>query len=222
MYSPEKDSKPLLCSILAVLIVVFINYINTNSKEKLFLSYINNRSSIAVTPNPVVLAKSDIITLTVTPSITPLPTTKPTPQPIKIIKPIITIKNTNTTVSVNELLQLINNFRSQNGKRPLTLHTGLTAWAESRSSYLASIGYLDSHNGFKTAVDSKRRALNIPLLGENIAYTPTRTAQTILNIFTNSPGHRDNILRTEYSLIGIGLTTDNRGYIWVSTIFGGY
>ncbi len=53
----------------------------------------------------------------------------------------------------------------------------------------------------------KDRNLKYAWAGENIAAGPD-TPQDVVNAWMNSPSHRANILRAEFTAIGVGFTND--------------
>jgi len=61
----------------------------------------------------------------------------------------------------------------------------------------------------------------VAAMGENIAqaYSPLPMIENIVNMWMNSPGHRENILRSEFQGTGIGLSYDNGVWNWVQ-MFG--
>jgi len=55
--------------------------------------------------------------------------------------------------------------------------------------------------------------------GENVGMGPS--CQSIHDAFMSSPGHRANILDTDYNQVGVGVATDNDGTIYVTEDFAG-
>ncbi|MFC7493023.1 MULTISPECIES: CAP domain-containing protein [unclassified Nocardioides] len=56
--------------------------------------------------------------------------------------------------------------------------------------------------------------------GENIAYGYPTGRQVVNRGWMNSEGHRENILRPSFRLMGIGAHRDRGGTWWVSQVFG--
>lgn len=58
--------------------------------------------------------------------------------------------------------------------------------------------------------------------GENIAYvTDFPTAEKIMKMWMDSPGHRENILRPEFTEIGVGVVKSGRtGATYFCQVFG--
>jgi uncharacterized protein YkwD len=56
--------------------------------------------------------------------------------------------------------------------------------------------------------------------GENIQYNTSEKAFDVVNWWMNSPSHRDNILKREYTHIGVGVHRSG-GKIYVVQLFVG-
>ena len=113
------------------------------------------------------------------------------------------------------VLCLINRVRAEHGLAPLSLNTRLEAAAEGHCSELISDDYFAhvSPSG-ETPVDRIRTTGYIPnsqvgyVIGENLAwgtYTLS-TPQAIVAAWVASPGHLANILESQYTETGIGVT----------------
>ena len=57
--------------------------------------------------------------------------------------------------------------------------------------------------------------------GENIAYTGGRavSAKKAAEMWYNSPGHRENMLRKEYGKIGVGIAVTEYGEVYYTQLF---
>jgi uncharacterized protein YkwD len=113
------------------------------------------------------------------------------------------------------VLCLINRERAQNGESPLKINPQLEQAAEGHSHELVTADYFAhvSPSG-KTPVDRIRELGYIPgpsvgyVIGENLAWgtyglaTPT----SIVTAWIASPGHLANILESQYTETGIGIT----------------
>lgn len=122
-------------------------------------------------------------------------------------------------------LNLINNYRQQNGLPPLALSTSLTNAAEGHSYDMAVHNYF-SHTGSDGSSPWDRiRAAGYTYntyLGENIA-AGFDTAQSVFDAWRNSPGHNANMLNANFRAIGIGRyysAGSYYGWYW-TTDFGG-
>jgi uncharacterized protein YkwD len=115
------------------------------------------------------------------------------------------------------VLCLINRERAQSGEAPLTLSPQLQHAAEGHSNELVSADYFEhvSPSGV-TPVDRIRATGYIPsenvgyVIGENLAWGTINlaTPQSIVSAWIASPGHLANILESQYTDTGIGITPE--------------
>ncbi len=124
-----------------------------------------------------------------------------------------------------EFLQLINDYRAQNGLPRLTMSTALYNASEEHSYDMGVNNYFahDSLDG-RTPWDRIRAAgyTYNTWLGENIA-AGFQSAQSVFDAWRNSPGHNENMLSPNYHAIGIGrvyVPGSYYGWYW-TTDFGG-
>jgi uncharacterized protein YkwD len=113
------------------------------------------------------------------------------------------------------VLCLVNRERAQNGESPLVLNPLLEQAAEGHSHELVADNYFAhvSPSGV-TPVDRIRSTGYIPstkvgyVIGENLAWGTyaLATPQAIVAAWIASPGHLANILESQYTDTGIGLT----------------
>jgi hypothetical protein len=111
---------------------------------------------------------------------------------------------TNATF-VNQVLELTNQFRAQNGLAPLKLNSELNAAAQAHSQDMAQNDYF-SHtgkNGSKPWDRAKVVGYEARSMGENIAAGQT-TPESVVQGWINSPGHRANLLNSSYKELGVG------------------
>lgn len=54
--------------------------------------------------------------------------------------------------------------------------------------------------------------------GENIAMTPTLDPVMVMDLWMNSPGHRANILNSDYEEFGIGIYEKNGYFYYVQLL----
>ncbi len=104
-----------------------------------------------------------------------------------------------------QMLQLINEERSQNGLPPLSSDTKLTAAARAHSADMFTRGYF-SHNtpeNINPFQRLHRAGIKYNYAGENLAIAPTllKAHEGLMK----SPGHRANILSPSYGKVGIGI-----------------
>jgi uncharacterized protein YkwD len=113
------------------------------------------------------------------------------------------------------VLCLVNRERARNGEAPLILNPQLTQAAEGHSHEMVADDYFQhvSPSGL-SPVDRIRGTGYIPgtnvgyVIGENLAWGTLglATPQAIVNAWIASPGHLANILETQYTETGLGIT----------------
>lgn len=127
----------------------------------------------------------------------------------------------------NEVLRLTNQFRAENGLSALVLDKNLDETAEKHSKDMAMQDYF-SHtgkDGSKPWDRAREEGYESGTVGENIA-AGYRSAKAVVDGWIASPGHRANMLNSNYNEIGIGhyyLANDtgsvNYGHYWTQ-VFG--
>ena len=133
------------------------------------------------------------------------------------------------TIDSEELafLGLINAHRQQNGAGPLQLSNTLNKAAAWKSKHMADNNYF-AHDDTPIGRDWVQRVRDCGYtyavyIGENIA-AGNSTAQATFNQWLNSPLHNENMLKTDYTAIGIGRAYNSSStYDWYwTTDFGGF
>ncbi|TQS00204.1 CAP domain-containing protein [Paenibacillus ottowii] len=103
-----------------------------------------------------------------------------------------------------EVVKLVNNERSQKGLKPLTSNTKLTEVALAKAKDMSTNNYF-SHTSptYGSPFDMmKKFGVTYTYAGENIAMGQ-KTPQEVMTAWMNSQGHRENILKAEYTQIGV-------------------
>jgi len=125
-----------------------------------------------------------------------------------------------------ELLNLVNQYRSQHGLRALSLSQKLDQAADKFSNRMAS-GNFFSHTdpSNRSTFSSRIRAegYNGGWTGENIA-AGRNTAAAVLQQWIDSPPHRANILNPNFTHMGIGYAynaSSTYGHYWSQTFGAG-
>ncbi|MBA2735782.1 MAG: CvpA family protein [Pyrinomonadaceae bacterium] len=118
-----------------------------------------------------------------------------------------------------EMLKLVNRERIANKLAPLEADPELTEVARRHSADMFARGYF-SHNTpeNKTPFDRIRQSdVSFRTAGENLALAPTlQIAHTGL---MNSPGHRANILQSNFGRLGIGVLDGGRRGLMITQNF---
>lgn len=109
------------------------------------------------------------------------------------------------TEFANQVLTLTNEFRAQSGLPALKLNTELNAAAYAHSEDMAKQDYFDhiGKNGSEPWDRAKLVGYEAQAMGENIAAGYT-TASAVVNGWIDSPGHRANLLNSNYTELGVG------------------
>ena len=125
-----------------------------------------------------------------------------------------------------QILALTNAERAEAGCPALTLHPSLTAAADGHSEDMAANDYFShtDRNGEGPGARAQAAGYDYRGVGENIA-AGYRNAESVMNGWMNSSGHRANILNCSYVHLGVGFArnpaTDNAPY-WTQVFgFGG-
>ncbi len=137
---------------------------------------------------------------------------KPIEKPTEDTKPNITDK---TQAIELEVVRLVNEERKKAGLAPFTHSQELSRVARFKSQDMADKNYF-SHNS-PTYGDPftmmKSFGINYRTAGENIA-KGYQSAQSVVNGWMNSPGHRANILNPNFGTIGVGYVVKNGTTYW--------
>lgn len=122
----------------------------------------------------------------------------------------------------DQVLTLVNNYRSQAGLKPLRLNSLLTTAAQAHSQDMALNDYF-SHTGFNGSTADERisaTGYNYAAIGENIA-AGFATPEGVVAAWMDSPGHRANILHPVLKEMGLGFYflesdtgSNNYRYYW--------
>jgi len=134
-----------------------------------------------------------------------------------------------STVPVNfngleaEILSLINRTRASHGLGTLSSNQMLTDLARLRSSDMVSRNYFSHHSpdGRNIKHIFSEYGVTYKNFGENLGNASPASYGSpgaFLNAWMNSPSHRDNMLRSNYTLIGVGVI-DGGGRRVVTVLF---
>ncbi len=131
----------------------------------------------------------------------------------------------------NQILQLTNNERKNNGVNPLVYDSSLAAIARAHSQDMLNNNYF-SHinlNGDDPSERASKAGYNIHKsyqvgVAENIGMTEgyvssSNIAQEFIEMWMNSPGHRSNILNSQYNRLGVGVASRGSKIIATQVFF---
>jgi hypothetical protein len=111
----------------------------------------------------------------------------------------------------SQFVAKMNAARQSAGLRPYAVASDLTSVARQHSAQMASKQSL-YHNPNLTS-----QVQNWQAVGENVGEGPT--VSDIHNAFMNSPEHKANILDHDFTQVGVGVSVDKNGIIWVTEDF---
>ncbi len=113
-----------------------------------------------------------------------------------------------------QILTLVNQERAQAGCQPVTADDRLAELASDFSADMAARGFFDHTDPDGDTPWDRADAVGITNLGgENIARGQAN-AQSVMDSWMNSPGHRANILNCEYKTLGVGAHFGSGGPWW--------
>lgn len=113
-----------------------------------------------------------------------------------------------TDVSIPSLLSETNIERKQNQLNNLSINQELSAAAQAKAEDMVARNYWAHVNpeGKQPWDFIKAAGYDYAAVGENLAYGFT-TSDAAINGWMNSPGHRENLLRPNYSEVGFGIAS---------------
>ena len=118
-----------------------------------------------------------------------------------------------------QVVELTNQERTKNGLQPLEVDYELSKVAREKSRDMQVNNYFD-HNSptYGSPFDMIRSyGINYRTAGENIAMGQ-RSPDEVVNAWMNSPGHRENILNSSFTHIGVGYV--EQGNYWTQQFIG--
>jgi len=132
----------------------------------------------------------------------------------------VNIPNINATKTVEvQVQQLVNQERSKAGLPALQMDWELQRTARIKACDMAENKYFSHQSpSYGSPFDMmKQFGITYKTAGENIA-EGQRTPQEVMQAWMNSQGHRENILKREYTHIGVGYC--EQGNHWVQMFIG--
>ncbi|MBG0832289.1 S8 family serine peptidase [Planomonospora sp. ID67723] len=184
----------------------------------------NSGGSSVTTPRMNLLASLPKAGSTPTPTPTATPTATPTDKPTATPTATPTDKPTATPTATPStppsvtarVVQLVNQYRQQQGCAPLTQNARLDSAAQGHSADMAENRYFSHTSRDGRSPGDRMRAAGfspLRLWGENIAWGQ-RTADSVMRSWMNSRGHRANILNCKFTHIGVGVAKNSQGRIY--------
>ena len=105
-----------------------------------------------------------------------------------------------------DVLKRVNKERLKKKLQPLATFKKFQSAADVRASEVTSYFSHTRPNGTSCFTIFKEKKIPYGMAGENIA-AGHRTSADVMRGWMNSPGHKQNILNSEYTHMGVGYTT---------------
>jgi uncharacterized YkwD family protein len=121
-----------------------------------------------------------------------------------------------------EVVDLVNVERTNRGLNPLKLDEKLSNVATTKSQDMIDKNYFD-HNSptYGSPFDMmKQFGISYKSAGENIAMGQ-KSPKEVVTAWMNSQGHRENILNSSFTDIGVGIAKNSSGSIYWTQMFIG-
>jgi uncharacterized protein YkwD len=129
--------------------------------------------------------------------------------------------NPSLTADERTILDLTNKARADNKLPPLSLNAVLTKAARAHSADMAKEGKMAHVLNGKTPVDRLKAAgYKYSYSGENVAFGENVPVREIFDGWMKSKPHRENILREQYTEVGVGTARNDKGEVYYTQDFG--
>lgn len=131
-------------------------------------------------------------------------------------------ENLNSSSQAAQVLKIVNSHRKSAGLKALSSDAKLNYLAQLKAEDMAENKYF-SHNSptYGSAFEMlKKHGYAYKTAGENIA-KGQKTPQAVMKAWMNSQGHRQNILSSSYSKLGVGCAKASDGTLYWVQIFAG-
>lgn len=124
------------------------------------------------------------------------------------------------SAEADQVVTLVNKERVDNDCAPLTVDVHLTAAASTHSADMAQRKYFSHTTPEGTTFDQRIVSAGYSSPGaENIA-RGQKSAESVMEAWMNSSGHRANILNCKLTTIGVGVDTTNKNDWYWTQDFG--
>ncbi|MGN1433538.1 MAG: Ig-like domain-containing protein [Ruminococcus sp.] len=118
-----------------------------------------------------------------------------------------------------KVLEIVNAERAKAGKKPLIASADLTEIANIRVKELTQKFSHERPDGTTVFSMAREKGISYGSMAENIAMGQG-TPESVMNAWMNSQGHRDNILSSSYTYVGIAHYKYNDIDYWVQVFLG--
>ncbi|WP_110927829.1 CAP domain-containing protein [Bacillus massiliglaciei] len=134
-------------------------------------------------------------------------------------KPAAAEANSEVSAFEKEVVELTNKERAKQGLSPLTLDNELSKVARTKSQDMKNKNYFDHTSPtYGSPFDMmKSFGISYKSAGENIAMGQ-KTPEEVVEAWMNSQGHRENIMNSSFTHIGVGYVES--GNYWTQMFIG--
>ncbi len=134
-----------------------------------------------------------------------------------------TVSSSSLSAKEQEMLNLVNQARSNAGLSQLQVCSELTRAARAKSKDMIDNNYFSHTSPRYGGLEGLLRNFGISYrsAGENLAMNSSGSVSAAHNSLMNSPGHRDNILGSSYRFVGIGIHVKSDGSHYYTQLFVG-
>lgn len=112
-----------------------------------------------------------------------------------------------------QVITLVNEERAKYNLAPLTTEENISAAALTRAKEIVTSFSHTRPDGTSFSTVLKEHGVSYKMSGENIAWGQS-TPEEVVKGWMNSPGHRANILKEQFTSIGVGFYTENGRNYW--------
>ena len=121
------------------------------------------------------------------------------------------------------LFNAVNSLRTGAGKPALTKNSYIDGLCRQHAQYMASKGTVSHDNFIPTRSNAvMSNVAGMHTTGENVLQGNSPcNASSLAQLWWNSPGHKANILGSQFTVAGMGVFIDASGKIWACQIFAG-
>lgn len=146
----------------------------------------------------------------------PRPTARPSAAPSTSTGDYTTLS---VTAQEQKLLDLLNQDRRANGLPALALDAELSRIARIKSADMRDQGYFAHESPTYGNAASMLAAFGYAFrgVGENLAHHAS--VEKAEAAFLSSPGHRTNLMGSQWIKVGIGVAVDRNGFVYVTQLF---
>lgn len=157
-------------------------------------------------------------------TVAPSKASEPAPAPVAVKTPARTpaqAPSSQIKAAEQRAFDLLNADRRANGLPALKLNGPLVVLAENYGRDMIQRNFFSHYNpeGQSPFDRMRNHGISYRYAGENLAINSSVEAAE--RAFMNSPGHRANILNPNYTEVGVGVTYDSRGSVYVVQEFIG-